>query len=104
MLEVTSLGRGGELGAEMHAARESGAVAGQGQEHRKPVYAVVEDGVVVGRDVGSASGYDTAGTRPADLGHVRLIVVRQCSRDSIRVPSLLQEQDIRVQHQDPAVQ
>ena len=104
MLEVMSLGRGAELLAEMHADRESGAVPGQREEHCKPVYAVVEYGLVVGRDVGSAPGYDTAGRRPADFRHVRLVVVRQCSRYSIRVPSLLQEGDIRVQHQDPAAQ
>ena len=53
MLEVPALGGGGELGAEMHADCPGGAVASQRQEHRKPVYAVVQHGVVASWDVGA---------------------------------------------------
>ena len=60
--------------------------------------------MVAGWDVGSVPGTNAAGTSPADLGHVCLVVIWQSCRDSVRVPCLLQEQDIRVQHQDPVVQ
>ena len=60
------LGRGGELGAETHVDYESGAVAGQRREHRKPVYAVVERGVVGSGDVGATPRNDTAANWPVD--------------------------------------